>query len=179
MWRRRESERADNTMDNDILTIPSMNLSTEIQVNYYGKLQREFSQSLLRPLIGQLSAFCHQQYRITYFNKGIVLWWDFPKFAFIEYLLVYREYRRQGFGSSLLNTVKNRGKLVVLEVDPNDSVCSFYVKNGFIMNNHFYSPIQINNVPPPRLCLMTCDRELSLPEYKMFIEIISSEELQF
>ena len=156
-----------------------MNLSTGIQLNYYWQLQREFSQSLLRPLSGQLSAFSHQQYRITYFDKGIVLWWDFPQFAFIEYLLVYREYRRQGFGSSLLNAVKNRGKIVVLEVDPKDSVCSFYIKNKFVKNNHLYSPIQINNAPPPRLCLMTYDRELSLPEYKKFIEIISSEELQF
>lgn len=167
-------------MDKNIITVKTTDLATETRAIIYRELTNTFDSSLLRRRTSQEKAFNHKFYRATLSgNTGFVLWWDFPKSAFIEYLWVHKDYRMQGLGTKLINTVKDQGKIVILETNPHDSVVAFHEKNGFMTNSFVYSPIQINDLPPSDLVLMSYNRQLTAEEYQEFIRLISSEELQF
>jgi GNAT superfamily N-acetyltransferase len=69
----------------------------------------------------------------------IILYAEFPSFVFIDYLLVNPNTRGKGLGTKLLNKFKDKGKTIILEVEPTDPADedtakrnAFYEKNGFI-----------------------------------------------
>ena len=155
-------------------------LSEKRHLELYISLTRTFDKSLLRHKESQFRAFKHRDYMISFANEiGFCLWWSFRDFAFIEYIFVAENYRGRGIGSELLDSVKDSGKLVVLEIDETSNIDSFYRANGFVQCDVNYSPIQLNEAPPKKLALMSFNRALSELEYLDFISIISSDELQF
>ncbi|MFM1655765.1 GNAT family N-acetyltransferase [Brevibacillus sp. B_LB10_24] len=71
-------------------------------------------------------------------DEYIMLYAEFPTFIFIDYLLINPETRGQGIGTKVLNRMKQKGKAILLEVEPidredEDTVkrVNFYRKNGF------------------------------------------------
>ncbi len=68
---------------------------------------------------------------------------EFPTFLFIDYLLVQPNIRAKGVGSKVLSTFKEKGKTILLEVEPPDAEnhdtskrIRFYEKNGFCKAEH-------------------------------------------
>lgn len=69
----------------------------------------------------------------------IMLYAEFPTFIFIDYLLINPETRGKGIGTKVLNKLKQKGKAILLEVEPIDREdedtlkrVNFYRKNGFV-----------------------------------------------
>lgn len=69
----------------------------------------------------------------------IMLYAEFPTFLFIDYLLINPETRGRGIGTKVLTKLKQKGKPILLEVEPvdredEDTVkrVNFYRKNGFV-----------------------------------------------
>ncbi|MCC0567332.1 GNAT family N-acetyltransferase [Brevibacillus borstelensis] len=69
----------------------------------------------------------------------LLLYAEFPTFLFIDYLLINPETRGKGIGTKLLNRLKEKGKTIILEVEPIDREdedtwkrVNFYRKNGFV-----------------------------------------------
>ena len=168
-------------MDKDVITRKTSDLSTAECKQLIERLSDEFENDYLRKMHSQLSVFKHKDYRMSYIGgKGFILWWEFDDLVFIEYLLVCKQYRNQGFGSKLLNAVKQLNRVVILEVESeNKSLKHFYSKNGFKESAIKYEPIQINEGVQCGLELMSFNHELSIQEYDLFISIISADELQF
>jgi GNAT superfamily N-acetyltransferase len=68
----------------------------------------------------------------------VVLYAKFPTFIFIDYLLVTSNTRGKGIGTKILDKMKERGKMIILEAEPvipkdSDSQrrLNFYYRNGF------------------------------------------------
>ncbi|MCA0758650.1 GNAT family N-acetyltransferase [Paenibacillus sp. N4] len=68
----------------------------------------------------------------------IMLYADFPTFVFIDYLLVTSNTRGKGMGTKILDRLKARGKLIILEAEPvmpkdsdSERRLTFYYRNGF------------------------------------------------
>lgn len=98
----------------------------------YNRLLDEFNVSYLRTYKSQKLAFNHKDYRISYIDVyGFCLWWNFDAFSFIEYLVVDKNYRKQGVGSSLLKAIKDFKRPIILEIESDSSKMKFYQKNGF------------------------------------------------
>lgn len=144
-------------------------------------LSKEFESKYLREKESQILAFRHHDYRFIYKERiGIILWWDFVDFAFIEYIVVKAAFRNQGNGSNLLNKIKSSNRLIILEVEDTDErLKRFYRNNGFLECTIPYEAIQINETPQDNLLLMSYDHELSREEYDMFMNTISADDLQF
>lgn len=73
----------------------------------------------------------------------IVLYAEFPTFLFIDYLLVNPQARGKGTGSKVIDRFKEKGKTIILEVEPADleekdsqKRILFYRKNGFLQADH-------------------------------------------
>lgn len=162
------------------MTVCTSELSESFLEDIIIQLANEFDNSYLRKKDSQLLAFKHKDYMITYFDGiGFSLWWDFQEFIFIEYVVVFERYRKHGYGSLLLKTIKDHRKLVILELETDCDIENFYLKNGFHLCNIIYSPIQINQKPQERLSLMSFDHELTKTEFLSFIKKITSDDLQF
>lgn len=59
-------------------------------------------------------------YHIKETDSYIVLYAEFTTFIFIDYLLVTPHSRSRGIGSRVLNSLKTKGKMILLEAEPND-----------------------------------------------------------
>jgi ribosomal protein S18 acetylase RimI-like enzyme len=77
-------------------------------------------------------------YHIEETDDYIILYADFPTFLFIDYLLVISNSRGKGMGTKVLDRLKKRGKMILLEAEPSDPDnedtrrrLAFYEKNGF------------------------------------------------
>ena len=167
-------------VDINAVTLQTLELSINDHEKLYRKLSQGFGKDSLRELISQLKAFRHHKYMITFIDKmGFSLWWNFDNIVFIEYLLIEERFRHQGVGSSIIDSIKKEGKIIVLEVERNNEVIDFYQMNGFVLNKLNYNPIHINDYVPPDYILMSYNRELLPEEYQDFLRTISKKELQF
>lgn len=80
----------------------------------------------------------HKAYRKLETPDYIVTYAEFPDFLFIDYLLITSTTRGKGMGSRLLDRFKQRGKTLIVEVEPPDAEDAdtlrrvrFYERNGF------------------------------------------------
>lgn len=76
---------------------------------------------------------------------GILCWWNFSDFRYIEHFATLPELRGAGYGKSALEQFITESEIrVILEVEhPNNSLnerrISFYERLGFVLSNHPYS----------------------------------------
>lgn len=90
---------------------------------------------------------------------GILLWWGFKEFTFIEHFATVADLRGKGYGNRILREfMETQKRIVVLEVEPpvdelKKRRVDFYRKLGFVLNSHFYvqppmqegsGPLQLN-----------------------------------
>lgn len=109
-------------------------------MEWYERLHEYFPEHEMKDL-RQLQALIQDKevYHKEETNEYILLYAEFPTFIFIDYLLINPHIRGKGIGTKVLNRLKQKGKDVILEVEPvdrsdKDTVrrSNFYLKNGFI-----------------------------------------------
>ncbi|GMA49800.1 putative acetyltransferase YjbC [Alicyclobacillus contaminans] len=113
-------------------------------MDWFNKLQAYFPEHEMKDE-GQMRELLshHSAYRKWETDQFVVTYAEFPDFLFIDYLLVYPGTRGHGVGSQILNRFKQKGKTIVLEVEPADAEdkdtlrrVRFYERNGFHRANH-------------------------------------------
>ena len=110
-----------------------------LAMDWYEKLNDYFpehemkNQQQLQALITE-----NEMYHKEQTEDYIVLYAEFPDFIFLDYLLVISKARGKGIGSKLLDRFKEKGKIMLLEAEPERNEdpdsrrrMSFYLKNGF------------------------------------------------
>lgn len=108
-------------------------------MEWYEKLNDYFpehemkDQNQLQDLIEEKDA-----YHLDETDNYVILYAEFPTFIFIDYLLVTSQSRGQGIGTKVLDRMKRKGKIILLEAEPKDQEnedtrkrLAFYYKNGF------------------------------------------------
>ena len=78
---------------------------------------------------------------------GILLYWEFDKYKYIEHLAIYSELRGKSYGSKILEIFCRDNKTIILEIDPPiDEIAlkrlKFYSKIGFMLQ-------EFNHIDPP------------------------------
>ncbi|MFI3264590.1 MAG: GNAT family N-acetyltransferase [Rikenellaceae bacterium] len=75
---------------------------------------------------------------------GIVAWWDFDEWRFIEHFATSSAVRGKGYGAQILTQFAQEAqKPIILEVEhPTEEICRrrirFYQRLGFILNEYHY-----------------------------------------
>lgn len=77
-------------------------------------------------------------YKLLEGPDHLVLYFEQPDYLFIDFILVFGSNRGKGRGSMVLNELKQKGKAIILEVEPENfhdpdskKRIQFYEKNGF------------------------------------------------
>lgn len=103
--------------------------------------------------------------------KGFISTYRFDGFCFVEHFAVDAKYRNMGLGHEILQELKMRCGMILLEVEPPTSEqakrrIAFYERNGFNLNDYAYTqpPISAHTKPIP-LMIMTTDATLSEDEF--------------
>lgn len=69
---------------------------------------------------------------------GLLFFWEWDSYRYVEYLAVNPDLRSQGFGSQILHHLRESGHTIILEVDPLINELSvrrlqFYERSGFVL----------------------------------------------
>lgn len=144
----------------------------------YSIMEKSFSEDEYRPYDEQKALLKNNFYNLYVAKEApdcisaFIALWNFKDFVFIEHFAVDIAFRNQGYGSRILNEVKEKtNKIICLEVElPNTEITKrrvgFYERNGFYLNSYPYMqpPISAgkNQVP---LMIMTSDRNIDIKEF--------------
>lgn len=103
--------------------------------------------------------------------KGLVLYWEADSFIYVEHLCIAPSMRGKGLGKSALEFLKEKGKTVILEIDPPTDEISvrrerFYKGSGFVTNgySHIHPPYH-SGYTGHSLAVMSYPKALSEEEY--------------
>lgn len=105
---------------------------------------------------------------------GLALYWETERYIYVEHLCVSMEMRNKQYGKRILDALKEKGKILILEIDPPVDTISirrkgFYERCGFVENpyNHVHPPYHKGN-SGHSLKIMTYPREITEEEYRNF-----------
>lgn len=94
---------------------------------------------------------------------GILYYWDWGNFIYLEHLATVPAQRGGGFGAKVLSELfeRTKGKTIILEIDPPVTEIAlrrqkFYERQGLLTNDHDYThPSYRANYHPHKLVIMS------------------------
>lgn len=92
----------------------------DIKLSWYEKLKSYFPEEEMKSK-AQLDCLLKERGDIYYKDEGpyhIVMYGEFSDFIFIDFLWVSEESRGKGIGRKVLETLKEKNKPIILEVEP-------------------------------------------------------------
>ena len=106
---------------------------------------------------------------------GLILYWDFGAYIYVEHFCVEPNLRGQGLGTLILRALAQQNdKPIILEIDPlADDVAlrrrDFYTRCGYVQNDykHIHPPYQCAN-RGHELIIMSYPRAISQAEFDVF-----------
>lgn len=105
---------------------------------------------------------------------GLVLYWETEDFIYVEHFCILPELRNKKYGQTVLELLGQRGKTVILEIDPPVDMISvrrkgFYERSGFVENSysHIHPPYHEGNTGH-KLVVMSFPDKITQTEYDFF-----------
>lgn len=143
--------------------------------------EASFPKEERRSLTGQKRIFGLEPYHfeVILMGKsiiGLLLWWGFKEFVFIEHFATMPNVRGKGYGGKILREFLDAQKRrVVLEVEPPEDELKkrrieFYKNAGFVFNPHFYQqPPMQKGCGYLQLHLMSWPTEITEESVNLFV----------
>ena len=132
----------------------------------YNLMKESFIEDELREVNDAIAIFndpLYSAHYITYNGEkvGFICLWKINEYIFIDHFAIFKEYRQHGLGSKTLELLKEIYGKVILEIEyPENGYeemkrLSFYLKNGFLINDYKYvlPPFRANGPEIPLLVL--------------------------
>lgn len=112
---------------------------------------------------------------------GLVLYWETKTYIYIEHLCILPEIRNKNYGQKTLYLLKEKGKILILEIDiPVDDISKrrkgFYERCEFVENSyhHIHPPYHREN-NGHELAIMTYPNKISNQEYDEFRKYLNNK----
>ncbi|MGL5416344.1 MAG: GNAT family N-acetyltransferase [Clostridium sp.] len=116
---------------------------------------------------------------------GILFYWEYDKFRYIEHFAIKKELRGKNYGSKILKNFCANKKETILEIDPPTDEISikrlkFYSKLGFKLGgfNHIHPPYR-KEYKGHKLKIMSFNKDLSQKEYEEFNKYLNEQVMRF
>lgn len=112
---------------------------------------------------------------------GVMLYWETENFVFLEHFTTLPEVRGNGYGKLALDLLKNKNKIILLEIEPPvDDITqrryNFYKRNGFTMNPYYHIQAKYHlGDEDLELKVLSFPRALEKNEYRDFYEYMTYE----
>ena len=112
---------------------------------------------------------------------GVTLYWETDDFVFLEHFTTLPELRGNGYGKMALDLLKQKNKVILLEIEPPvDDLTQrryhFYQRNGFVMNPYYHIQAKYHlGDEDLELKVLSYPRVLEKDEYRSFYEYMTRE----
>lgn len=112
---------------------------------------------------------------------GIMLYWEREDYIFLEHFAVLPSERNKGYGAKALDLLKEKGKRILLEIEPptagiTNRRFNFYKRNGFIMNPYHHIQAKYHaDDNDLHLKVLSYPNQLSDAQYYSFYEYMLKE----
>ena len=122
-------------------------------------------------------------------SVGLIVFWVFERFLFIEHIAINKEIRSKGYGSKTIDLIKSKFNLPIIleaeapETEMQQKRIKFYEKLGFKVNSYDYTQPSYHNTESVPLLVLSFPKLLSENEFDVFFrktrrvvyEVLSAE----
>ena len=112
---------------------------------------------------------------------GVMLYWETEELVFLEHFTTLPELRGRGYGKGALELLKQKNKVILLEIEPPTDETTqrrynFYRRNGFAMNPYYHIQAKYHlGDEDLELKVLSYPRVLDQDEYRSFYEYMTRE----
>lgn len=110
---------------------------------------------------------------------GIAFYWEWSNYRYIEYLAVIPELHGKGYGSQIINKIRNSKYTIILEIDPliNELTVrrlQFYERAGFTLTPYrfMHLPYRIDGAPQ-ELLILSYPQMITREQHNDFLNFIN------
>lgn len=109
-------------------------------------------------------------------SVGLIVFWVFESFLFIEHIAINKEIRSKGYGSKTIDLIKAKYNLpIILEAESPETEMQkkrirFYENLGFKVNSYSYTQPSYHNGESVPLLVLSFPEVLSQTEFDEFFE---------
>ena len=138
-----------------------------------------------REAASQAEIMHHREYHFTLIYDedifiGLLLYWETADFIYVEHFCILPVMRGKSYGRKALELLNQKGKTVILEIDPPVDEISFrrqafYERAAYKPNDYLHDhPAYHAGYSAHRLMVMSCPAPLSRAQYEEFARYLKS-----
>ncbi len=161
-----------------------MNLKPVTDENFslvYKRLIDAFPYEERRDEVDEKKCFLKSQFNFCEITDdgesvGLIVFWVFESFLFIEHIAINKEIRSKGYGSRAIELIKAKYNLPIIleaeapETDIQKKRIKFYENLGFKINSYDYTQPSYHNAESVPLMVLSFPEVLSQTEFDEFFE---------
>ena len=116
---------------------------------------------------------------------GLIFFWEWNNYRYLEYLAVIPEIRRQGYGSQMLRHLMNSRHTTILEIDPLINELSvqrlqFYERAGFTLTPYRFEHLPYRlNARPKELLILSYPEMITKETHNDFLRFVNREVIRY
>lgn len=116
---------------------------------------------------------------------GLLFYWEWDSYRYLEYLAVNPKFRGQGFGSEILRRLRNSEHTIILEIDPLNNELSvrrlqFYERAGFTLTPYrfIHLPYRLE-AKPQELLILSYPKMITKEQHRDFLQFIENRVIKY
>ena len=116
---------------------------------------------------------------------GLMFFWEWDNYRYLEHLAVNPDLRGHGYGTQLLNYLRESKHTIILEIDPLINELSvrrlqFYERSGFTLTPYrfVHLPYQLDGIKQ-ELLILSYPKMISKEQHNHFLEFLGEEVIKY
>lgn len=116
---------------------------------------------------------------------GLLFFWEWKEYRYLEHLAVVPALRGQGFGSEMLRFLRDSDHTIILEIDPLVNELSvrrlqFYERSGFTLTPYRFVHLPYRlEAEPQELLILSYPRMITREAHKDFLRFVNEEVIRY
>jgi len=116
---------------------------------------------------------------------GLLFFWEWEGYRYLEHLAVTPEQRGQGYGSEMLRYLRDSEQTIILEIDPLVNELSvrrlqFYERAGFTLTPYRFVHLPYRlEAQPQELLILSYPRMITKEAHNDFLQFVNEEVIRY
>ena len=116
---------------------------------------------------------------------GILFYWAWSEYRYLEHLAIHPDLRSQGYGAILLRELSDKQHTIIIEIDPLSNEQSvrrlqFYERNGYALTPYrfVHLPYRKEKIPI-ELLILSYPKMITKTQYNDFLEFMDETVIKY
>ncbi|RNC65504.1 GNAT family N-acetyltransferase [Proteiniphilum sp. X52] len=116
---------------------------------------------------------------------GLIFFWEWDSYRYLEYLAVNPELRGQSFGSRMLKYLRDSQHTIILEIDPLSNELSvrrlqFYERAGYTLTPYRFTHLPYRlEAEPQELLILSYPNMITKEQHNDFVGFVNEEVIRY